>query len=294
MEAKSKVDNETGSLNGVLGSRFDLKTSKRLYLSKVYAMDECPRRYFWIHYYHIQTKKKNDKMVWGADFHSHSDTLLNKGFGEAAVEIQNRGYDEKKLEDLGYCVSLLNDKLKEEGLEEVLAVEEATPIKLDGPYFEEWMTKSDAVAVFKGRLWNVEYKTTSGYGSATAAFYHNSMQTLTYFKNMKEKHPEVVGTKLFVIVRTKVPRIEVENIVVTKEQLRRADIFIDDAHRYAEALEFTREFRQKQTKCIEVKSGECPYYPICFSQDDKYIKQWIEELYDVRDPDEHLNIQEEP
>jgi hypothetical protein len=247
-------------------------------------------KYWWIHHRKIQPKAKNDKMVWGADFHSLGEVMGNHNHGVAQAELQTKGYSQEKTEELSISLSLLNEKLEEEGLEETLAVEEAMPAPLSGPYFENWFIKSDRIANFKGKLWNTEFKTTSGYGSATAAFYHNSMQTLSYFRRVKECHPAVVGTKLFVLVRTKNPRVEVEDIFITKAQIQRAEMFMDDAHKVAEHLEETGVFPRIQLRCIEVKSGECPFNPICFATNKEYQNQWIEELYESKNPDEHLGL----
>lgn len=290
MAKEFEANGEEGGNNRSTGGRTVLKTSPILYLSKVSVMYTCPMKYWWIHYKKIQPKTKNDKMVWGADFHSLSEVMGNYNHGVAQAELQTKGYSQEKTEELSIALNLLNEKLEEEGLEETLAVEEAMPAPLKGPYFENWFIKSDRIANFKGKLWNTEFKTTSGYGSATAAFYHNSMQTLSYFKRVKECHPAVVGTKLFVLVRTKNPRVEVENILITKAQIQRAEMFMDDAHKVAEHLEAVREFSRIQLRCIEVKSGECLFHPICFATNKEYQNQWIEELYESKNPDEHLGL----
>lgn len=265
-------------------------TSPILYLSKATTIYSCPKRYWWTYYRKIVPKTKNEKMVWGADFHSLCEILGKYNVGVAQAELQTKGFSEEKESEISYGLYLIQKKLEEQGLEEFYAIEEAKSFMLGGPYFTDWFVKPDGVAMFKGKLWNVEYKTTSGWGSSTAAFYHRSIQTASYFKKTKELFPDVVGTKLFVLVRTKEPRVEVEDIQITKDQISKVNNFILITHSKAEVMESTRIFDRYYTQCLELRYGECPYNVICHATSREYQNQWIAEMFEEVNLDAHLGL----
>ena len=270
----------------------DKGTSNILYLSKINTIFSCPMRYWWIHHAHFIPKNKNSNMVWGSDFHSAAETGATQGWDIAQAEIQAKPWDEDKKEEMSYLLSLYQDKVEDEGLESYLHVENTALIPTKRTdIFKYWSVKADHLGLYKGQLWNGEIKTTSGYGAATAAFYHNSMQTLHYFHYTKTAHPEVRGTKLFVVVRAKrEPRVVVENILITKDQMLQAELFRDNALSFAEKCEKENYFPRFMTKCHTIKEGECAFKPICFVKNEKYRDKWIPELYDIKSPDEHLGL----
>lgn len=272
-----------------------LITSNILYLSKVTKMYECPRRYFLRHYLHLNQKTKKAQMQFGAEFHDLAKTMNESRYALAVAELQanmNAGnVSEEDAYEQATLLTLLKEKQEEKGLRQMLVIEEAMPTPLAGPYFTSWFIKSDAIAEFDDGLWNVEYKTTSGFGAATKNYYHNSMQTVTYFRNVKERYPDVKGTRLFVLVRAKrEPRCEVEDILLTKHQLEVASRFEDASVEYAERLEATRHFPRFGTKCMTIRAGECEYNPICWQQSGAYVKEVIENIYEKSDPDAHLGL----
>lgn len=253
-------------------------------------MAKCPMKYYWGYYRGLKTKEVSGPMQYGGDFHSMAQVMNETRLGVALATLETMDYRQEVKEEIALELDMLNSKMEEEGGGEVIAVETPMPVLLPGPYFREWYIKSDLIKMFKGELWNTEYKTTGGYGAATAAYYHNSMQTLSYFSAVKEAYPEVRGTKMFIIVRTKTPRIEVEDILITKDNIRMAKMFRRDAHAEAEEIEATRNFRRKMTHCISLREGECSYRPICFATNPDYQNQWIDEIYIKGNPDEHLGL----
>lgn len=271
----------------------DRGCSGLLYLSKVNTLFACPRRYWWIHHAHLIPKQKSDAMTWGAEFHHMAEFAALHGWDVAFTEIQSQPWQEDKIAEMTYLLSLLKDKIEDAGLEEFIEIETTGLIPIENSsYFSNWTVKSDHIGRYKrSEIWNGEYKTTSGYGAATAAFYHNSMQTLHYFHYVKTIHPNVRGTKLFVCVRAKKePRVVVEDILVSKDQIRQAELFRSNALAYAEQTEKEGVFPRFMTKCHTVKEGECAFKPVCFVQNEEYRDRWLSELYEERSPDEHLGL----
>lgn len=270
----------------------DQGTSNILYLSKINTLFACPMRYWWIHHAHLIPKTKSQAMVWGSDFHASAETGETYGWDIAQAEIQAKPWDEQKKEEVSLMLGLLQDKMEEEGIESYFSIEKTSLIPIEGSdFFSFWSIKADHVGMYKGELWNGELKTTSGYGNATALFYHNSMQTLHYFHYIKTVYPEVRGTKLFVVVRAKrEPRVIVENILITKDQIAQAELFRKNALAFAERCERENFFPRFMTKCHTVKEGECPFKNICFVKNESYRDKWISELFEIKSPDEHLGL----
>lgn len=281
--------------NILLGEEFkplDKGTSPILYMSKINTLFSCPMRYWWIHHAHFIPKSKNQNMLWGSDFHEKAAVAAVHGWGVAQAEILTENWEEGKKEEMSLMLGMLQDKMEEEGLDRFIDVEQTALIPIStSPFFKDWTTKSDHIGIYKGSVWNGELKTTSGYGAATASYYHNSMQTLHYFHYVKSVHPEVRGTKLFVVVRAKKePRVAVEDIILTKDQMTQAELFRNHALAFADRVESEGFFPRFMTKCHTVKEGECAFKPICFVKNEEYRDRWIPELYDVRSPDEHLGL----
>lgn len=273
----------------------DRGCSKLLYLSKINTAFACPRRYWWIHHAHLIPVSKSDAMTWGADFHGLAEIAAFHSLGAAQADLLSKPWDEQRISDMSYMLGLLYEKFEEEKLEEFIQIETTGMIPIeDSEYFSFWTVKSDHIGRYRGAIWNGELKTTSGYGAATAAFYHNSMQTLHYFHYVKNLYPTVRGTKLFVCVRAKKePRVVVEDILISKAQIKQAELFRLNALSYVEELEDKQVFPRFMTKCHTVKEGECQFKPICFAENEEYRDRWIKELYEERSPDEHLGLSQD-
>lgn len=214
------------------------------------------------------------------------------GWHVAFAELDAQTWPDERKDEMRTLLVMLAEKMAEEDIGRIYEVEHTALIPIEGnKFFRHWSVKCDLVAEFGNQLWNGELKTTGGYGAATAAFYHNSMQTLHYFHYIKDTYPGVRGTKLFVCVRAKKsPRVEVEDILVTKDQIRQAELFRKNALDFATLVETNEFYPRFMTKCHTVKEGECAYRPICFVENIEYRAKWIEELYTYANPDEHLGL----
>lgn len=274
-------------------------TSDLLYMSKVNDLFDCPRKYFYIHHEHLLPKEEPIYLTFGSLIHKAiydmgEDNDLIKG----ASTIANSSMDEESKNLAVFLLRIFRDKYLAEKPVKLIEQEIPKLVPLEnGEFFKYWVVKPDRITEFEDGLWLCEYKTTSGYGASTAAYYHNSLQTLTYFHNTKKFYENAKGTKLFIMTKkgkTKADtdRVIVEPIMLSSEDMYRAQSFMSYAIAFAEHIESTHAFYKFQTRCHPFTGGECPYFPLCFTRGkESYLKEVKEMLFEVRDPDEHLELE---
>lgn len=274
-------------------------TSNLLYMSKINDLFDCPRKYFYIHHEHLLPKEEPIYLTFGSLIHKAiydmgEDSDLIKG----ASTIANSGIDEENKNLAVFLLRIFREKYLAEKPVKLIEQEIPKLVPLEnGGFFKHWVVKPDRITEFEDGLWLCEYKTTSGYGASTAAYYHNSLQTLTYFHNTKKFYENAKGTKLFIMTKkgkTKADtdRVIVEPIMLSSEDMFRAQSFMSYAIAFAEHIESTHAFYKFQTRCHPFTGGECPYFPLCFTRGkESYLKEVKEMLFEVRDPDEHLELE---
>lgn len=74
--------------------------------------------------------------------------------------------------------------------------------------------------------------------------------------------PDLVGSKYFIITKTKDPRCIIEPIFVTKDKLRWAERAVKDTLKLAEEVEAKAELARQFSHCKTLQR-ECDYYPLC-------------------------------
>lgn len=164
----------------------------------------------------------------------------------------------------------------------------------------KWYIKADLTFIETMSAWIGEYKTTSGYGPATAAFYHNSPQTFVYQRVAKHHIPELIGTKFFILTKTKEPRCEIESVYIVSDKTKIAEIMMDDTISFVEKIENDGAYERQGTQCKTLRS-ECEYLPLCYVWDPilntpekgvshLYTKEVLQ-MYTHKDPDDHLGIE---
>jgi hypothetical protein len=268
-----------------------------LFLSKINTLGECPRKYWWEYYEKLSLRRERGPMEFGADFHDLAKELKPR-LGEVdepilralakTSEILNPEDREAQVE----LVKGLYEKLNELELE-ILDAEESYYMPMPGPVFTRWYIKPDSHLREKstGNLWVGEYKTTSGYGAATARFYHTSPQTVTYFFIEHERVPKVKGTYLFILNHSKKKQeVFPEKVLLTKEDAERAKMFIKTMHQYAEKVEKDHVFPRIMTKCHPYRGSECEFLKICFLEEGDYKNELLQSLYEFKDPKAHLGL----
>ena len=260
-------------------------TSKNLFLSKIQTAYECPRKYF--HSYHscLGPKEKPDYFQTGTDFHECVEVLLTEG-PEKAYEKA-----ESVSNEMMFYLKVFAEKFYDLN-PAVLGTERPVIMPINNnKFFDAWVVKSDSTLQLKnGALWNGEWKTAGGYGASTARYYYNSLQTLTYNYVIKKHMPDIRGTKLFVVTKTKTPVCHVEDIMISQKDLDRAELFIEDAIEYLTEIEERAEYPRHQTSCTHARQQECMFLPICFEKNENYVNEIIPNLYSIHDPDAHLEL----
>jgi hypothetical protein len=264
--------------------------SSRLFLSKVDTLFECPMKYYWEYHKWYASKEEPLYFTFGRVFHKAAEIIENQSLAEAIIYIRQSSLGEK---DQWLCIAMI-DKLLEEyrnlGVDKVLSNEKLFERPLNGYYFKSWCSKADRVAELRdGTIWNIDFKTASGYGPATAQYYHTSMQTLSYFYNMKLVYPALQGTIIFVCTKTKEPKCIQERILLTKADEHKALSFMENAHMYAEHIEENSIRVKMGTKCKNKYGQNCPFEMLCWGKKDPaYREEMINMLFKLKDPDAHL------
>lgn len=304
------------------------KLSPLLYMSKIKCLHECERKYYYQHHLHLGTSQRPKYFADGSNVHRcvelgliHGrhvpEAILSKNFQllkTFGVELTDKDLETfSSLSDadcdmFGLMIDAFFDRWESLGIKRVLSTEASVKFDLSGLSwkFTHWVVKADFVFEDEEGTWVGDLKTTSGYGPAVAKFYHSAPQTKTYFRILEEEllkqGIQVLGTKIFVLTKTKVPRCEIEEIRVTQQDKDQADLFIKEACDHLETKELMfsvgshpEVFSRFMTGCINQFGHDCPYIPICINniKSQAYLDDLISNWYVDADPDEHLELEKE-
>ena len=297
-----------------------------LYMSKVACFQQCAMKYYWSHHLNLQTKDKPGYFAFGSTCHRAVIELgLVYGFNvtEAALQLRWDIADLlagepiiQKIKDeitgtseadrslmLTMC-DAFQEKWSTLGIKQVLGTEKS--VKYDirhlSPFFTDWVVKADFLFEDQDGVWVGDLKTTSGYGTQTAKYYHSSPQTKTYFYILQKMMPNLMGTKIFVLTKQKV-RCEVETILLTEADKYEAELFIEEAVKSIDHVEWLADpqiakecepFPRSMTSCINHFGQECPYIPICIQpiKSQAYLDDVLANWYRVESPDLHLELED--
>ena len=270
--------------------------SVNLYLSKVSSLFECPKKFYWEYIEQLSPKEEPDYLTFGAAIHEAIACGGHPFDLERAVASLALAKLTDDLKILGtFLLRMFKEKYDQLPIKEMLFQEIPLVYDLPGPFYKYWVVKPDRVVRFKnGEVWLLEYKTTSGYGASTASYYHNSMQTLSYFYATQKQVPDAVGTQLIVMTKKGASkkdeeRVIIEPIILSENDKRKALNFIQYAHAYAELIWDKQIFFKFMTSCHKPFGGQCEFYPLCFAGDNKaYFNEVKEMVFRRKDPDSHL------
>lgn len=272
--------------------------SNLLYMSKISDLFDCPRKYFYVYHENLLPKEEPIYFKFGSLIHKAIEEMGQESdLLKGASHIANSDFDDKNKELAVFLIQRFKEKYDALGPAKIIEQEKPKMFPLNGEYFKNWVAKPDRIIETEDGLWLCEYKTTSGYGTSTASYYQNSLQTLTYFYITQRFFPEAKGTKLFIMTKKGVTKKDeerciVEPIQLSEEDKYRAQSFIKYAHAFAEHIETSQSFYKFQTHCHPFTGGECPYFPLCFTRGkDAYLKEVKEMLFEHRDPDAHLELE---
>jgi len=271
--------------------------SVNLYLSKISSLFECPKKFFWEYVEGLTPIAEPDYLTFGAAIHEAIAFGGHPFDLEAAVSrlaiAKGLTEDHKVLGT--FLLRVFKEKYDLLPIKEMLFQEIPLVHPLPGPFYKNWVVKPDRVVRYvNNEVWLLEYKTTSGYGAATASYYHNSMQTLSYFYATQKQIPEAVGTLLIVMTKKGVSkkeeeRVIIEPIILSESDKRKAEHFMQYAHAYAELLWEKQIFFKFMTSCHKPFGGQCEFYPLCFAGENKaYFEEVKKMVFRKRNPDDHL------
>lgn len=272
--------------------------SDLLYMSKISDLFDCPRKYFYVYHENLLPKEEPIYLKFGSLVHKAIESMGEESdLLKGVLEVANSDFDDKNKELATFLLQRFKEKYDVIKPIRMIEQEKAKMLPLNGEYFKHWVVKPDRIVECEDGLWLCEYKTTSGYGPSTAAYYHNSLQTLTYFYITQTFFPNAKGTILFIMTKKGVTkkdeeRVIVEHIQLSDEDKYRAQSFIKYAHAFAEHIEGTGSFYKFQTRCHPFTGGECPYFPLCFTRGKKdYLEEVKQMLFETRNPDDHLELE---
>lgn len=291
------------------------KLTRYMYMSKVSTFQQCPMRYYWQHHLWLQSKTRPSYFTFGSAFHKVVELGLVNGFEASEAVLCQRvdlldklgiKLEDKDIELIGSLTEpdkqlMLNMldafvvKWNDIGVLNVLSTESSVKFDVSNKslYFDNWVAKADFIFQDLDGHWVGDLKTTSGYGAATAAYYHQSPQTKTYFYILQSKMPNLKGTKIFPVTKQKV-RCECETILITQQDKDQAEMFIDEAVNAITQAEETQQFPRSMTACINSFGQSCPYIPICLNKTmtEEYLNDLIDNWYTISSPDEHLELKD--
>lgn len=299
------------------------KLTRYMYMSKVSTFQSCPMRYYWQHHLWLQAKQRPSYFTFGSAFHKVIEIGLKHGFEASELVLEMRQdvlgtlsiqIDEKDLElikelsetDRKLMLDMLDAfvvKWQSIGVQNILSTEASVKFNV-GPgseynsrFFDNWVAKADFIFQDLEGHWVGDLKTTSGYGAATATYYHQSPQTKTYFYILQSKMPNLRGTKIFPVTKQKI-RCECETILITEQDKDQANLFITEAIQAIDEAEANfqagKMFHRCMTSCVNSFGQSCPYIPICLttSMTEAYFNDLVENWYSISSPDEHLELKD--
>jgi hypothetical protein len=273
-----------------------LPTTPLLYNSKISTAQECMAQYWFRYHLQKDTRQRPEYFAFGSDFHRMT---LNNGigsdYGQDGAELwlhQQVMPEPSKKQMLDMADAFFRTWQSQDRL--LLEVEKTILHPLAGyTHFENWAVKADMVFEDHEGLWVGDLKTTSGYGAATAKYYHNSLQTKTFGYVNKLRYPELRGTKIFVVTK-KAIRCEVETIILNDRDYEQAATHMHEAASKIDEAVSLNTFHRSCTSCINFMGRECPYIAICMEPKARMNPTYIEDLmtnwYADMNPDDHLEL----
>ncbi|MBT9169200.1 MAG: hypothetical protein DDT19_02554 [Syntrophomonadaceae bacterium] len=275
---------------------------RRMFLTKALTLHECFRKYYLSYHAMLQPKATPKPFVIGRIFHEMAKTYIEQDVSRAVRLVQTAEINEDEQDNLLLMLEALVEKFEhgDDNLKLPLTIlgAEQTVGTTIGDWV--WYIKTDLTFLEEDRPWKGEYKTTSGYGAATATFYHNSPQTLIYQYLLLQQMPNLVGSKYFIVTKTKAPKCIIEPIFITKDKLKWAWHSIQATLSLASTVESEKLYIRQFSHCKTLQR-ECQYYPLCFhynalagKPEEGTSEAYLEEvlrLYEVRDPEEHLGLE---
>lgn len=273
-------------------------TSRLLFNSKTADFQSCPAFYFWHQHAHLEGPTRPSYFKFGSDFHVMAlkyGLLHGVEAGEHWLVTQPDIAEPDKMLMLNMYDVFMRVWLSKP--RRVISVEESVLFPIDGfTHFDTWVVKPDAVYEEEdGSKWCMDLKTTSGYGAATAKYYHQSLQTKTFFHVQHELDQTLAGTKIFVATKTKDPRVEVEEIVLNSLDHHQAKTHMQEAATAIDRAVTDYTFPRNCQSCVNFQGKECPYIPLCMDHRVGHGNAHQEDLlanwFKTADPDEHLELE---
>ncbi len=120
----------------------------------------------------------------------------------------------------------------------------------------------DAVVMWKGKMWNLESKTTKSAASNWIQSFSRDRQTGLYVYGMsKELGVKIAGTILDYLKKTKIPQFGRQLFMRANASINKAVSDCLTTVGYIEKLRKTGNYRQNTSECYRWKA--CPFIPLC-------------------------------
>lgn len=181
-------------------------------------------------------------------------------------------------------------------LEEHAKLEEVqygVPVQVELPPFL-WLGEADMLIPLKdGQLWLGEVKTTSGYGPSTQRYFMDDPQVWSYLWALLKKEPSLKGFILFVLTKTKDPKLHVEWVPLRKTKLLQVERYIYDTLKLYMFYKDANYWPQNRGACVKLW-GECEYYILCeYPETSKEYEELCSQSFIQEDPFAHLERRKE-
>lgn len=289
----------------IKGGEMDTNTDLyKMYYTKSVALHTCEKYYYWVYKRHLVPREKPKSLERGAFVH---DTI------EKAIKLQKK--EKLTSQDaiasafaLTYDSTDVSETAKEEATSFIqplwdvlstLVVKDSErvvsiPIRNNPPTV--WTGKIDLLLEDEdGGLWLGEIKTTKSSMNSIRKLYTRHVQPWTYIYLIQSLY-FVKGIKIIVATPTEA-QIETVPLSSFFEQIA-IQYVKDSVHK---GIELEQKIQQKQpliknrNMCLTHK-GECAYWSICapgLGEDSQYYNDIVKQLFNIRNPDEHLNPKED-
>lgn len=278
-------------------------TSPFMYLSKAQNLFFCPRKYFYVHHLWLIPKETPQYFRFGTAIHEGIRAMSqDHNLERAIITIADSDLTEEEKSLAYYLLEIFHSKYADTfSSSQILFQEIPLLTQVESNYIKNWVVKPDRVVQTPNEdIWLLEYKTTSGYGAATANYYQESMQTLTYFFLSQEKikllNKNVKGTKLIIFLKKgskkkDEERVIFDDIFLTNEDKEKTNQFIHDTLSYLDFIEEKRFFPRFATNCHNSFGSKCEYASLCWTQGSKgYVKELIDMCFKIECPEDHLEL----
>lgn len=271
--------------------------SNLLYNGKISDYQSCPRRFYFKHHLNLLESGEPPHFFFGRTFHKCLEEALLKG-DEMHADRYLEGLDNLSHADKALLL-VMKDKFFEvwnTWYERAEIISMETPLEIDleayprdpalPQFYKAFIIKPDIIFKDDEGTWIGDWKTTSGYGAATARYYHEALQTKVYYYGAKIHYPDLKGTKIFVCTK-KAPRCEVETIYQSEQGLKEAEDYLKCINFELTSVNHHGTFPKHHTSCINHFGNECPYVPICLKNQD-FTELLNLGYFQRKSPDSHL------